>query len=63
LTFTQFNTIAEMFEASGNQIETKTDLDSIPEDEWEDFVCRTTSFDNWEDMLVKAASLYVAENN
>ncbi len=61
--YTKFNTIAEMFEASGHVIETKDDLNNIPEDEWEDFVCRTTSFHSWEDMLVKAASLYVAENS
>ncbi len=60
---TQFSTIAEMFEASGHQIETKSDLDNIPEEEWDEFVCRTTCFDSWEDMLVKAASLYVAEND
>jgi hypothetical protein len=52
VTYTQFRTLQEMFDASG--IESPDDLKS---DDWNTFVAEHTQFDGWSSMMKKAGAL------
>ena len=48
---TNFQTLDEMFNASGFNIEIQEDFAAIPDDEWDKFISSISSFENWQSML------------
>jgi len=46
-----FSSIEELFESSGFRIESQEDFEAIPDNEWNEFINKNTSFHNWKDML------------
>ncbi len=56
--YTQFRTIEDMVEKSSIRGEKKEDFTS---EEWNKFVREKTSFQNWEEMLKKAAEEYLGK--
>jgi hypothetical protein len=56
-----FNDIEHLFEASGFTVESKEDFEAIPDDKWNEFIVKNTSFNSWEDMQKEAMNLYVKE--
>lgn len=57
---TSFQTIDAMMDASGYDIETLEDFDSIPEGEWDQFVAERTQFSTWEEMESAAVEKWVS---
>ncbi|EOP32238.1 hypothetical protein CN544_19205 [Bacillus toyonensis] len=56
--YTKFNNIDELFENSAFEVETDEDFAKIPDDEWDKYINEVTDFENWEEMMSKAAGLY-----
>lgn len=48
--YTNFNSIDEMFHADGSNIESKADVGKIPNDIWNEFICKHTQFADWVEM-------------
>ena len=59
--YTSFNSIRELFKASGFQINSIEDFDNIPLSELDNYISKTTDFDSWEDMISEATNQYVLE--
>lgn len=53
-----FQDLDELFEASDFEIESKEDLEAIPDQEWNDFISKNTKFSSWEDMQKEAIIAY-----
>ncbi|MBC3946685.1 hypothetical protein H8S21_15240 [Erwinia persicina] len=53
-----FSSLEDMFEKSGFKVETPEDFKAIPDDEWESFIIKNTSYDSWEEMQSDAGSKY-----
>lgn len=58
---TSFSSIDELFESAGFTVETEEDLAAIPEDILDNHIAKTTSFDNWEDMLDEAVAEFTCK--
>ncbi len=56
----RFQSVEEMFEASGFKVESEDDFSAIPDTEWDEFVRANTSFPSWEVMLGKAGGAWAA---
>lgn len=54
----RFNSIEEMFEASGFKVETQDDFKNIPDEPWDEFIAKETTFPNWKEMLIAAGGEY-----
>tara|TARA_B100001059_G_C17787769_1_gene558202 strand:- start:349 stop:663 length:315 start_codon:yes stop_codon:yes gene_type:complete len=54
----QYSSLEELFEASGFKIESKEDFSAIPDDEWEQFITSSTTFDSWLEMQKSAVASY-----
>ncbi|MEA5466363.1 hypothetical protein [Leptothoe sp. PORK10 BA2] len=54
--YTQFQSLELMLEASGFSVESAEDFLAIPETEWDQFVSQTTQFSNWQEMQKTAAA-------
>jgi hypothetical protein len=52
---TEFETIVEFFEESPWKVETETDFDRLPADEFDEYVDEHTGFNSWRSMLSTAA--------
>lgn len=50
-THTKFATVNAMFAASGYEINSKEDLENIPEEAWDDFIRSASDFSNWRGMM------------
>jgi len=46
----------EMFAASGFEVESTEDFEAIPEQDWDAFIQKNTSFGSWSDMLSAASA-------
>ncbi len=55
----KFESIEELFDASGFKVESKEDFEAIPDEEWEVFISQNTSFDSWLEMQKSAGAAYV----
>lgn len=55
---TEFLNAQEMFDSSGFKIESQDDFAAIPDDEWDAFISKRTSFSTWQEMLSQAAAAY-----
>ena len=53
-----FQSIDELFDASGFRVESKEDLEAIPDAEWEVFITQKTSFGSWLEMQKAAVAAY-----
>lgn len=49
--FTDFNNFQELVDASGFQVNSQEDFDSIPDEEWDAYIAKNSLFSSWEDML------------
>jgi hypothetical protein len=54
LKYTNFKSIADMFEKGGFKVENQDDLKAIPDDKWDAFIRSNTQFQNWKEMQQKA---------
>jgi hypothetical protein len=54
-THTEFDSIAEFFESSPWEVESRLDFEAIPEDNLDGYVDRHTGFNSWESMLSAGA--------
>lgn len=52
------SSLDEFFEASGFKVESKEDFTAIPDEEWEEFVVKETSYDSWIEMQKDAFIKY-----
>ncbi|WP_394179576.1 hypothetical protein [Marinomonas posidonica] len=57
----KFNTIEDLFDASGFTIESPADFSAIPDEEWEKFIVENTSFSSWNEMQHKALEHYTKQ--
>jgi hypothetical protein len=58
---TDFESIDALFEASGYNVKSQDDLDSIPIEPFDAFVRSRTRFASWDDMKGAAAQNYMAK--
>lgn len=56
--FSRFQSLDEMFAASGYNVESSEDFKAIPDEPWDVFIENNTEFSNWSDMSTKAAADY-----
>jgi hypothetical protein len=56
----RFQSIEEMFEASGFKINSAEDFKSIPDREWDTFIAANTSFADWQTLLSGAVKAWTA---
>lgn len=57
----QFSSLDELIDASGFKVESKEDFEAIPDKEWDDFIKKNTSYENWQEMQKAAGSEYAKE--
>ena len=58
---TEFNSIDELFEKAGFNVETKEDFEAIPQEEIDSFVRANTNFESFNEMYKAAATEYVKQ--
>lgn len=56
---TEFESLEDMFQASGFMVESREDFEKIPDDEWDDFVRSHTRFSSWKEMRDAALKKWV----
>lgn len=56
--FTPFESLTELLQSGGFSAESAEELKSLPQDQLNEHVTKTTSFSSLKDMLVKAAEFY-----
>lgn len=59
-THTKFATINDMFAASSYEINSREDLDGIPEKPWDDFIKSISDFSDWQSMMDAAVRDWTA---
>ena len=59
-TCSRFQSVEQMFEASGFKIDSTEDFAAIPDTEWDEFIRVNTSFASWEALLSKAGGEWAA---
>ena len=58
----QYSNFEELIEASGFKVESKEDLEAIPDQEWEQFIQKNTSYEGWIEMQQDAGIRYLTAN-
>lgn len=58
----QYLSFDELIKASGLKIESKDEIDATLNQEWDQFIQKTTSYDSWTEMRSAAASSYLKAN-
>lgn len=58
----QYPNLEKLIEASGFKVETKEDFEAIPDQEWEQFIQKNTSYESWIEMQKAAGTSYVRAN-
>lgn len=53
---TRFADVDSLFKESGFKIDSQEDLKAIPDDEWDQFIRRETTFASWKEMLSVAGA-------
>lgn len=48
--YTDFESLEDMFQASGFVVESREDFKKIPEDQWDQFIRSRTQFSSWREM-------------
>lgn len=59
--YTSFNSINDLFNAGGFKVQTKQDLESIPDIQLDKFIAATTKFTSWKEMLTEASKQYAVK--
>ncbi|WP_447878461.1 hypothetical protein [Serratia fonticola] len=54
-----FSSAQELFDKSGFTVNSPSDFKEIPDDEWDAFIAKNTTYDSWSDMLKKAGNEWV----
>jgi hypothetical protein len=57
--YSSYDDLQKFFQASGFKIENAKDFQQVPEDQWEEFVKKNTSFNSWEEMLSEAGKSWI----
>lgn len=57
--YTEFDSILELFDASGFHLESPEDFDQVPDDQWDAFIDSYTDFTDWGEMLQTAMEEWV----
>jgi hypothetical protein len=57
--YSSYDDLHKFFQASGFKIENAKDFQQVPEDQWEEFVKKNTSFNSWEEMLSEAGKSWI----
>lgn len=58
---TQFNSFDELLKAGNFVVNSTEDFEAIPDNEFDQYIAKSTQFDNWEDMRNTAATDYAAK--
>lgn len=58
----QYSNFEELVEGSGFKVESKEDFAAIPDQEWEQFIQTSTSYESWIEMQQAAGIDYVKAN-
>lgn len=56
---TNCSNLNELFEASGFKCDTLEDIEAIPEDAWDVYIAKVSSFEKWAEMLQAAYEEYI----
>lgn len=59
--YTPYESLEELFSAGGFEVNSKEDLEAIPDEKMDAHVAQTTTFDSWEDMQPGAIKNYTAK--
>lgn len=59
--YTQFQTINEMVERSPFKVESEEDFKNMLGEEWDNYVNKKTSFQNWDEMLSQAGNEHLGK--
>jgi hypothetical protein len=59
---TDFDSIDNMFDASGFKTEANQDIEDIPREQWDAFLCKRTKFTSWQQMKKAACDEYCYRN-
>ena len=60
-TYSRFNSLTEMFNASGFVITNADDFKTVPDDQWDEFIKQNTSFADWNELLAAAAKVWTKD--
>ena len=58
----QYSNFEKLIEASGFKVESKEDFAAIPDQEWEQFIQKNTSYESWIEMQQAAVVDYMKAN-
>ncbi|WP_322003351.1 hypothetical protein [Marinobacter alexandrii] len=53
-----FDSFEDLIKASGFTVESRTDFEAIPDEEWDDFISKNTNFNSWQEMINSAGAIY-----
>lgn len=59
--YTPYESLEELFVTGGFEVNSKEDLEAIPDEEMDTHVAQTTKFDSWEDMQSAAVKNYTVK--
>lgn len=59
--YTSSQTLQDLYDNSGFKINSQEDFESIPDDQWDNYIRKVTQFNDWESMLGKASEEYIAK--
>ncbi len=60
--YTYFSDLDEMIEASGFKVENQKDFETVPGDEWNEFIRSVSDFPSWESMIKEAGNEWMIKN-
>lgn len=52
----RYKSTDELFDASGFNVKTQEDFAAIPDDGWDDFIRKSTTYGSWQEMLQAAGA-------
>ncbi|MNK43719.1 hypothetical protein D3C87_624340 [compost metagenome] len=58
--YTTFTNFTDFLVDGGFVVNSKEDLEAIPDDEFDDYIRKSTKFESWSDMQEEAVGAYVA---
>lgn len=53
-----FESFEDLVKASGFSAESQDEFDAIPEDKWNEFIVKNTTYASWQEMINEAAAQY-----
>lgn len=56
--YTSVSTVQQLMNESGLNISNQEDFNNIPDEEWDEYIRKVTSFSDWQDMLDTAVKEY-----